>query len=72
MINAICRYCGDDYPKRRLELGYLSCLECGQKSAEKEKAYKATCIAPAYNKGAYQYITSKEVVVGIFKTGETK
>ena len=72
MSIAICRFCGEDYPKRRLDLGYLSCLDCGEKSALKEKAFKATCTAPAYNKGAYTYVASTDQVKGIFKCGETK
>jgi len=72
MNSAICRYCGEDYSIKRYNLGYISCLDCGQKHAEAEAKYKATCTAPAYNKGAYQFITSKECVVGIFKTGENK
>ena len=71
-MSAVCRYCGEDYPRKRLDLGYLSCLDCGQKHAEAEKAYKAKCTAPAYNKGAYMYIGSAEAVKGIFKCGETK
>ena len=72
MNYAICRQCGEDYSIKRYNLGYISCLDCGQKHAEAEAKYKATCTAPAYNKGAYQFITSKECVVGIFKTGENK
>ena len=71
-MSAVCRYCGEDYPRKRLDLGYLSCLDCGQKHAEAEKAYKAKCTAPAYNKGAYMYIGSQDAVKGIFKSGETK
>jgi len=69
---AVCTYCGEHYSAKRKELGYLSCLDCGDMQAAKEKAYKATCTAPAYNKGAYQYIGSKDAVKGIFKCGETK
>lgn len=72
MATAICRFCGEDYSARRFELGYISCLDCGDKQAEKEKAFKAKCTAPAYNKGPFMLITSKECVVGIFKTGENK
>jgi ribosomal protein L37AE/L43A len=71
-MSAVCRYCGEDYPRKRLDLGYLSCLDCGQKHAEAEKAYKAKCTAPAYNKGAYMYIGSADAVKGIFKCGEVK
>lgn len=72
MSYTLCHFCGEEYPKRRLDLGYVSCLDCGQKFAEKEKAFKAKCTAPAYNKGPFMFITSKECVVSIFKTGENK
>ena len=72
MSYAICRYCGEDYPYKRFQLGYATCLNCGETHAQKEKAYKATCTAPAYNKGAYMYIGSQDAVKGIFKSGETK
>ncbi len=69
---AVCAYCGEQYSAKRKEIGYLSCLDCGDKHAQKEIAFKATCTAPAFNKGAYQYIGSKDAVKGIFKCGETK
>ena len=69
---AICHFCGEEYNKKRFELGYLSCLDCGQKHAQKEKEFKSKCTAPAYNKGPHMFITSKEAVKGIFKCGNTK
>lgn len=69
---AICQFCGEDYSAKRFELGYITCLECGQKHAQKEKDYKAKCTAPAYNKSAYFYVSSKEQVVGVFKCGSNK
>ena len=69
---AICHYCGDEYNKKRQDLGYRSCLDCGQVHAQKEKDYKAKCTAPAYNKSAYFYVSSKEQVVGVFKCGSNK
>ena len=53
---AICVKCSEPFNPKRLELGYHTCLECGGKAAIKEKARKAKCSAPAYNKGAYQYV----------------
>ena len=69
---AICHFCGEEYNKKRYDLGYLSCLDCGQVHAQKEKDYKAKCVAPYTNKGAYMLITNKEAVKGIFKCGSTK
>ena len=53
-----CVECGDDYSPKRYELGYLTCLECGDKEATRQIIRKAKCTAPAYNKGAYMYIAS--------------
>jgi len=53
-----CIECGEEYnPKRKL-LGYSTCLDCGQDNAEREILRKSKCIAPAYNKGAYMYVSS--------------
>ena len=53
-----CVECGDDFSPRRHALGYYTCLECGDKEASKQTLAKARCTAPAYNKGAYMYVTS--------------
>lgn len=57
-MNAECIECGEEYNYKRLALGYETCLECGDVHAQSEIARKATCTAPAFNKGAYMYITS--------------
>lgn len=54
---AICIECDEEYPKKRYELGYLTCLECGNNQATKEIKRKSKQVAPHYSKGAYQYIT---------------
>ena len=72
MNTAICRFCGEDFSIKRFDLGYISCLDCGDKVAQKEKEFKAKCTAPAYNKGPFMLITNKEQVKGIFKCGEYK
>jgi hypothetical protein len=69
---AVCVFCGEQYSAKRKEIGYLSCLDCGDSHAQKEKAFKAKCVTVAYNKGPMMFITSKECVVGIFKSGENK
>lgn len=55
-----CIKCGEPYNPKRKSLGYTTCLSCGDIAAEKESLRKSKCIAPAYNKGAYQYIGSFE------------
>ena len=55
-MRAVCVVCYEEYNPRRLELGYRTCLQCGGHQANIEKQRKAKCSAPAYNKGAYQYV----------------
>ena len=38
------------------QLGYEVCIRCGDKIANEESIRKSKCIAPLFNKGAYQYI----------------
>jgi predicted nucleic acid-binding Zn-ribbon protein len=56
-----CIDCGETYNPKRHSLGYRHCLECGESSAQREKQRKSRCTAPAYNKGAYMYITGMEM-----------
>ena len=59
---AVCNECEIEYPIARKNLGYNSCLSCGEVKAKKIAALKARRTAPAFNKGAYMYITSKKMV----------
>ena len=54
-----CIECGEEYNPRRLALGYHTCLECGDRDATKQTLRKSKCVAPAYNKGAYMYVSSR-------------
>ena len=65
MSTPTCIKCHEDFNPRRLELGYRTCLDCGGKAAMIEKARKAKCSAPAYNKGAYQYVGTVQAAKGI-------
>ena len=56
-----CIECGDTFSPKRLALGLKTCLECGDKRAAKQILHKSRCIAPAYNKGGYMYITSRSM-----------
>ena len=58
-IMAICKECYEDYSDKRKALGYDTCLECGAIAASKQSLRKARCVAPAFNKGAYMYVSSK-------------
>ena len=55
---AICVECYEEYSDKRKALGYNTCLDCGDVAAAKQALHKAKCIAPAYNKGAYMYVSS--------------
>ncbi len=55
-----CLECGEEYSIKRKRLGYTTCLDCGDKHAQKLIEHKKKCSAPAYNKGAYQYVGSKQ------------
>lgn len=56
---AECQECGEEYSDRRAALGYDICLNCGEQVAHQQALEKAKRVAPAYNKGGYQYITSE-------------
>ena len=57
---AICIKCYCIYSDKRHNLGYKTCLECGDKEAQKEADRKSNYIAPLFNKGGYQYIGNLE------------
>jgi hypothetical protein len=57
---AECQNCGERYNYRRKQLGYNTCLDCGNMDAMREILRKATCVAPAFNKGGYMYIHSTQ------------
>ena len=53
---ATCKNCSGEYTDKRYDLGYKTCLDCGDKIAIKEAYLKSRYTAHLYNKGAYQYI----------------
>lgn len=57
---AICKECCEEFSDERKALGYTTCLECGESSAQAEAHRRTSQVACLYNKGPYQYITSKE------------
>ena len=64
-MEAICVDCSAPFNPKRLELGYRTCLDCGSTRALKEMKRKAKCTAPAYNKGAYQYVGTVQAAKGV-------
>lgn len=57
-----CIKCYEQYPEKRKKLGYNICIKCGDKIANIEAKRKSKCIAPLFNKGAYQYVGNIEEV----------
>ena len=55
----MCLECGEEYNPKRKQLGYTTCLGCGDKEAQKSIEHKRKCSAPLDNKGAYQYVGSR-------------
>jgi len=53
-----CITCDTEYSNARYELGYKTCLSCGDLEASKIARQKSKQTAPLFNKGAAQYITS--------------
>ena len=64
-MEPICVDCSTPFNPKRLELGYRTCLDCGSTRAIKEMKRKAKCTAPAYNKGAYQYVGTVQAARGV-------
>lgn len=56
MVNAECIECGAAYPAKRAQLGYRTCLDCGDRAAKEARA--GWCIAPAGHKQSYTIHTS--------------
>jgi len=52
-----CSKCGDSYPLARHNLGYRTCLECGD-AAAKQISF---VVMPAYSKGAYQLVSPADI-----------
>lgn len=54
---AMCTNCGDSYPAARRNLGYSTCLPCGDKAAH---SVRFTVMIP-YSKGAYQVVSRSDI-----------
>ena len=55
-----CKHCDATFPAARAELGYTTCLPCGDSVAKKVRA--GWCVAQEYTKGNYQLITNLEAL----------
>lgn len=57
-----CNICGDFVSPARAKLVGKLCLSCGEEQAQQLARARKKQIAPAYNKGAYQYITENDLL----------
>lgn len=62
---AECIECGEEYPNRRQQLGYATCLTCGEQAAT--AARMGWCIAPIAHKQGATLVTNKSDLRGLNK-----
>lgn len=62
---AECIECGETYPAKRAQLGYRTCLSCGDEAAR--EARMGWCIAPIAHKQGATLITNKGQLRGLNK-----
>jgi len=62
-----CEECGENFSEKRAELGYKTCLKCGEEDAQKEISKRKLRIAVLCNKSSYQYICSDKDLLTIGK-----
>lgn len=55
--------CGEEISEARWKLGYRTCLDCGAQEANVRTQQLKRCAAPAYNKGAYQPMFTRQDVL---------
>ena len=64
---AACEECGENFSEIRAELGYKTCLKCGEKDAQIEIDKRKLRIAIPYNKGPYMLILSEKELTSLGK-----
>lgn len=64
-MTAHCVECGEAYNPRRRDLGYRTCLDCGQEAALAARA--SWCIAPVAHKQGATLVTDKSALKQINK-----
>lgn len=57
---ATCVDCGESFSMKRKNLGYSTCLGCGDRQAQANISRLMKQSGPAYNKGPYMLITNRE------------
>ncbi len=61
-----CRMCGEYMTKGRWELGYRTCLWCGEEAAREARSH--WCVAPLH-KSNYVLVTNKQDLAGLNNKG---
>lgn len=52
-----CKDCGEGFSIPRFNLGYRTCLECGDREAKQTK----WCVTIPFSKGAYQVVNPEDL-----------
>lgn len=61
-----CLMCGEYLSRGRWELGYKTCLFCGEEQARQERL--SWCVAPMH-KSNYVLVRDREILVGLNNKG---
>lgn len=52
--------CGNDIPLNRVNSGFYVCTQCGEREAQVRTEALRRSLAPAFNKGAYQPMMTRQ------------
>lgn len=63
-VAAVCVVCNSQYNRARLDLGYVTCLSCGEKDAKRVKH----CVVPMH-KSNYIPVTDPKLLIQINSKG---
>lgn len=61
-LNTTCIACGDSFPYRRAQIGYNTCLDCGDFAARTERTTWTIVCTP---KGHYTRITRPDELLSL-------
>lgn len=61
---AICKLCDKEYSNKRAKLGYSTCLDCGEASAEQETRRKQRSVMPMHKSNSV-YVSNPDDIIEI-------
>jgi hypothetical protein len=64
IMRLLCR-CGNSISKARLDLKFTTCLECGEREAQKQKIEKQSRIVPAGHKMGLTYVSPDSITTHV-------